>query len=492
MSDYRLKDIDLSTRIDLGLRMLNPTRPWGEVSALAREYGVSRKLMYELRDKSAQALQEALAPQRVGRKPREAVLTINQEFVCRAILVLATAMPGTLRTIQLVLELLFGWHCALGLISERLQACGEAARRYNATLQVPEAVLAEADEIFQGRQPCLTVVDGRSFLVLNLAAADNRDGTTWGVTWLDLLAQGIRFQDVSSDGALGIQAGIRDAQLDVPWRPDLFHLLRDGQRITRKMEAAAYQAIAQAERARQVEQEARTTAVRRGRPKSSPLSSAQAQVKERVAIERYDCWCWLLGELRQALQPFDAQGRLISVTQARQTIETVAQLLTVLGDSRLKAFAQRVILGHLDELLAPLVWLEQTLAPYREQLSPESEAFLVWVWQHRHELENEIADPQAPWPEVAPALWSALDAFHRASSLAESLHSWLRPYLHAHRGMPDWLLPLLQLFWNHHPFQRGKRKGKSPVDWAGVEQARSLTEMLDLLIHPQVLEQAMS
>lgn len=58
--------------------------------------------------------------------------------------------------------------------------------------------------------------------------------------------------------------------------------------------------------------------------------------------------------------------------------------------------------------------------------------------------------------------------------------------------MPSWLLPLLQLFWNHHPFQRGKRQGKSPVDWAGVEQALSLSEVLDLLIHSQSLGQATS
>jgi hypothetical protein len=492
MGHYRLTDLDLSTRITLSLQMLDPDRRWGEASRLAREYGVSRKFIYQLRNQSAQALQEALAPQPVGRKPREAVLTIDHDFVCRAILVLATAMPGTLRAMQLVLELLFGQHCALGFISELLQACGEAARRYHATLQVPLPVLAEADEVFQGRQPCLTVVDGRSFLVLNLAAADNRDGTTWGVTWLELLAQGIRFQDVSSDGALGIQAGMRDAQLNVPWRPDLFHLLRDGQRITRKLEAAAYQAIAQAERAQQVEQEARTAGGRRGRPKSSSLSSAQAQVKEQVAIERYDSWCWLFSELRQALQPFDAQGRRTSVAQARQTVETVAQLLIMLGGGQVKAFAQRVIRGHLEELLAPLAWLEQTLAPYRQHLDPEIEAFLVWVWQHRHELEREIADPQEPWPDIAPALWSVLDTFHRASSLAESLHSWLRPHLHAHRGLPDWLLPLLQVFWNHHPFQRGKRKGKSPVEWAGVEQARSLTEVLELLLHPRSLEEAIS
>ena len=54
--------------------------------------------------------------------------------------------------------------------------------------------MAEADEIFQGRQPCLTVVDGRSFLVLDLAPATARDATTWGVTFLDLQARGIQFR----------------------------------------------------------------------------------------------------------------------------------------------------------------------------------------------------------------------------------------------------------------------------------------------------------
>ncbi|MBE7470763.1 MAG: hypothetical protein HS114_16635 [Anaerolineales bacterium] len=58
-----------------------------------------------------------------------------------------------------------------------------------------------------------------------------------------------------------------------------------------------------------------------------------------------------------------------------------------------------------------------------------------------------------------------LGLFHRSSSLAESLHSWLRPHLQTHRGMPQWLLPLLQLFWNHHQFERGKRSGSSPWSW---------------------------
>ena len=61
---------------------------------------------------------------------------------------------------------------------QTLQTAGTAAMAYNASIPVPQPVLAEADEIFQGRQPALTVVDGRSFLVLNLSPAEARDGTS--------------------------------------------------------------------------------------------------------------------------------------------------------------------------------------------------------------------------------------------------------------------------------------------------------------------------
>jgi len=64
---------------------------------------------------------------------------------------------------------------------------------------------------------------------------------------------------------------------------------------------------------------------------------------------------------------------------------------------------------------------------------------------------------------IVRAYWEALSLFHRSSSLAESLHSFLRPYFDMHRGIPEWLTPLLQYYWNHHEFQRGKRKGKSPL-----------------------------
>jgi hypothetical protein len=490
MAHYRLSHIDLSTRIALGLQMLDPGREWGKVSELARQCGVSRKFLYETAAQAEQALQSALAPKQAGRKAQTTHVVVDSAFLERAMLVLTTALPSSMRGIQMTLELLFGRHCALGRVSETLQAYGEAARQYNAQLAVPLPVLGEVDEIFQGRQPCLTVVDGRSFLVLQLSAEQRRDATTWGLTFLELLERGVQFHDIASDGALGIQAGIRDAELAVPLRSDLFHLLRKAHSITRHLEAEAYRAIETTELARSIEQQAQEPKPRRGRPKGCKVSYAQARQLESQAIERYDTWCWLLDELRQVLQPFNARGELNSSSEARQTLETVAVLLKSMDVIKARSFARLKVLGHLEELIAPLAWLEETLAPYRIGLEAETEAFVVWAWQHRHTLNIDVDDLTDLPADTVRAFWSTLELFHRASSMAESLHSWLRPHLRAHRGMPDWLLPLLQLFWNHHTFQRGKRKGHSPVELAGVEQAHSWAEVLDLLVKRQLVSHA--
>jgi hypothetical protein len=298
--------------------------------------------------------------------------------------------------------------------------------------------LGEADEIFQGRHPCLTVVDGRSFLVLNLSAEQRRDATTWGVTFLNLQEQGVQFQDLAADGARGIRAGMQDAELAIPLRPDLFHLLRAGHRISRRLEARAYRAMEIAERAKQATEEAQAPKRRQGRPLKVKVSLPEAQAQEEQAIDRYDAWKWLFGEVRQALEPFNAQGELASAERVRQTLETAAELLISLNVPKATTFTQKQVLGHLDELVAPLEWLEQTLTPWRKDLDPQTEAFIVWTWKHRQVLGLEAGQG---FPENLQAavcsFWEALELFHRSSSMAESLHSWLRPRLQVHRGMPD-------------------------------------------------------
>jgi hypothetical protein len=489
MAHYRLSEVDLSTRIMLALEMLRPIpqREWGRATELAQTYDVSREFLYDLRDRALGSLIEGLSPRTPGPQPQETSLTIDRAFIQRAIVVMPV-LKGTIRDIQQGLRLLFDVQRSVGYISQTLTVAGEQATVHNRGITVPLPILGEADEIFQGRKPCLTLVDGRSFLIVNLTPADSRDGTTWGVTYLDLVERGIQFHDLACDGGTGLRAGVKEAELVIPLRPDLFHILQDAHHLTRRLEGAAYKAIENTERARRADLEARGIIRRRGRHLKINVPLPQAALEETDAIALFDNWCWLLHEIRQALEPLTPTCGIVSTAETRATIETAIELLKKLGSPDISAFADD-IQEKIPELLAPLEWLEQQLRPIFNDLDGDTAMFIIWTWQHRHELDFVEADFPEALRSLARAVWDTLGLFHRSSSLAESLHSWLRPYLQIHRGMPKWLLPLLQLFWNHHTFERGKRAGSSPVELAGVENAPSLIQVLDQLLCPSLVAQ---
>lgn len=217
--------------------------------------------------------------------------------------------------------------------------------------------------------------------------------------------------------------------------------------------------------------------------------------KLKDVLSHYDLFVWLQQEIRQALEPTTPTDMLASGKQARETLETAIALLKKLGayasDANISSYARKLS-DRQDELLSPLMWLEQQLASHRQGLASQMEATIIWAYRHREELGLDEPGQGFP-PELCPvvkAFWQALSAFHRSSSLAESLHSWLRPYLQAHRGMPDWLTPLLQLYWNHHTFLRGKRKGKTPLSLAGIDEKSSWSHVLDCLLGEPTAEAA--
>lgn len=489
MSYYRLSHLELSTRLDIALQMLDPLRPWGLVTDLARKYQVSRKFLYQQRDRAEAGLLDALASQPPGPKAISGMLEVDMKHLQRSIVTLATAVPGSISGIQICLKTMLGTHRSTGFISQTLKAAGETAVKQNQLLTSPKPILGEADEIFQGRQPCLTVVDKDSFAVIYLSPQDNRDATTWGVSFLELEKQGITFQDLACDGALGIRSGMQEAGLTVPLRPDLFHLIREAHMLIQRLERKAYQSIARTYKVRRAYLEAHMPWGRKGRPLKVEMSLAEAEIQEQQSIISYDLLVWLQQEIRQALEPWDSEDMLASSREASQTLETAIALLKELGDTNISSYAKKLS-DHQGELLAPLIWLEQQLASYRQVLDSQTEATIIWAYRHRKELG--LNEPGEGFPSelqpVVKAFWHALSAFHRSSSLAESLHSWLRPYFQAHRGMPAWLTPLLQLYWNHHTFQRGKRKGNTPLSLAGIDETASWSQILDRLLGSSEVE----
>ena len=81
MSHYRLEHLDLSTRFGIAVQMHDPSRPWGLVTHLAEKYQVSRKFLYQQRDKAGSVLLTALAAQSPGPKPASGMLA-DVTLVC--------------------------------------------------------------------------------------------------------------------------------------------------------------------------------------------------------------------------------------------------------------------------------------------------------------------------------------------------------------------------------------------------------------------------
>ena len=202
MAKYHVSTLDLSTRIEIVAEMLLPQekREWGRISEMAETAGLSRTRLYQLKEKAESFLQKILAPENPGRPKPNEHLVVDEEMIKRAIAIFPL-IKGSTRDIQMGLEMLFGVQRSVGYINQTLHEAGEQARQYNEGMVTSKPILAEVDEIFQGRKPCLTVVDGDSFLLLNLNPTQSRDETSWGVTLLELEEQGYEFADVVADGA---------------------------------------------------------------------------------------------------------------------------------------------------------------------------------------------------------------------------------------------------------------------------------------------------
>jgi hypothetical protein len=485
MANYRLPQVDLSTRIDLANMMMNPARSQGQISQLAKEHAVSRKFLYQLQTKAEIALSIGLEAQWPGPKRASQQITVDDNYLKQVITTLSM-LPPSIRNLQLAMEWLFKAHVSLGAIEKTLQQVGKRADTENQCLRPPRPVQGEVDEIYEKDQPCLTVIDHQSALLLNLGQAENCDSLTWGVTLLDLQQQGIEFEDLASDGSSSIQTGIGEAQPGKPYRPDWFHLLQKGHMISGRLEEQAYAALSVAEKARRAEQEAQAAKRRKGRPLKSGLSYAETAPVADQASYLYDAWSWLFRELRHTCQLTQPSGRLFQLEPLRQSLAAILDLMVSLQVPAITTFANH-LLELRDLILAPFVSLEQALAPWRSRLPIELETFLLWAWSQRASFNFQIQRdlPLAVQP-VAQAVWDALTQFHRTSCMAECVHSWVRPFFVLHRGIPEWLLPLLQGYWNHHIFQRGVRRGFSPLALAKIPAFSDPFSWLKQLLLPPV------
>ncbi len=483
------KDITIEQRLGIGLLGLEYRGVYGVATGLAEALGTSRQFIYTLENKVLGAAVAALTPGRPGPCPVSHVLEVDREHLDRSIVALALLDHGTQRPIAETLGIILGVEPSVGYVNEVLDRACKGAAEFGEGLALPLGnVQAAADELFSAGEGHLVAVEHRSLLILSLQQVKRVDEAAWRGDLAGLASKGVQLARVASDGGAALTAAIArlagvDHNLD-PW-----HAMRHVGRTLGVLERSAYKAIGRAEELAKRAGKVSDPKHPMGQEVWRAYWEAQAQVV--LQIDRYEGLRVLGRWVKESLDPVEpATGRLRDYQECLSDLQAATALMRELG---VKAAGK--LADYLDKagpgLLAYVRKLEPLVAGLVDQLGEEGVRYLCREWQLERKGAGRQSDGQKDYlhgqkdylrahllsllywgpryTEARRKVAGVLESMIRASSLAECVNSWLRPFAQLYRGLGEKFLPLFQLFRNSHVFRRGKRAGRSPFQLAGIE-----------------------
>jgi hypothetical protein len=476
----RRDDIASQARTQIAIRVLSPHRPRGEVSDLASEHGVSRQTIYEIGKAGRRILETHWETGRHGPQPAEKAIWVDRNRLVRGSLVL-TQVGVSQRDISVCLTELLDTDLSPSWVNGQLAWIEAAAGRINAAWRPVAEETLSGDEIYSSGDPNLLVVGNESLYIYALTRQPECGGETWGCVLLD----NPDCPQFASDAGTGLAAGAKLADLPVH-QIDWDHLLRPLWGQVARLEEHAYTALnAVEERAERFDQAHTPQRLERHLAVWERLR-AEAECQ----VQHYDVFC-------QIAQQIDAEFSLIdlstgwvrdAVAGAERLRRLGQHLLTWNGRIYQKLSSYLVNLA--DALFAYQPVLNQALSPLVAQWGMPAMQALACLWQiEADDKRHPVALPvhqarQRQWEaclDQAAALlgehladaWEALSQVlgrsWRGSMLAECVNSLLRPRLNARKHTDQGSLDLFRFLHNVHPFQRGKRAGRSPAELVGLD-----------------------
>jgi hypothetical protein len=488
------------------LSIPRPERPWGIVTWLSEVFAVSRPGLYALAQRVLARLQPEAPPLLTG----AGAPTVEVTPTRLARTVLTASCPGkmTIRPLQQLLDETFDQRRSVGWISELISAAGRDAGQVLAQQDTSalRQVIVARDETFFQNWPLLLVIEPVSATILLAKACPDRQADTWGAALLLAQEQGATISGLVEDMARMYPKSQQEAGLALPVQKDLWHIQRDGGRVRRALERAAFQATQQCldlekQLLKQWDEHLFLD-------KYIPADAAEARL-----YEQHDQFVHELAHLVDALELVDWRSGEIRERATNEWLltETLAALERV-DHPRVQKWV-KTLRRHQPQLLTSLDWLAVSLTDFRPQLAQQlphplrQQAFCRTVARHWRlsqalingharfsSLAQQAATDLQDWltaqPHLQPLadqLQTFLDAAGRTSSMIENINGLLQQFLHQHRAFRNLetlqlYLNLFTLWHNMRRFERGKRQGQSPWQIAGIDPGSD--EWLALLGYP--------
>lgn len=506
-------DVTLADRLEIARRFWDEERPRGTPFDLAAEYSLSRMSIYNIANRLKLLFQARVPGPVAGLKqawsaPEQAagpaqLWTKDEAERLRGRLILTGLFPGgmPLRPLEDMLGEVPGVSCSDSTIGRRIEHAGaradEILRRIDFSQVSKAGVIPAIDETFFDDYPVLFVVEPRSLAICDfyIPADNSRTAETWA-TCLLLLKE---------DRGLNIIGGVGDAATAYPpalktlldedkkFREDHFHLLRDVQKLARKLENSAYRAFKAEDKAERQDKKKGTD--------ESRQKWVEAQAESLRLAEVYDAFAEVATWVSDALQLVDLTSGEIRdyETNAWLLDEAIAAMAHVNHKEVIK-MSQRLkehqtpLLAYLNDLVETLPQLQTDLQDYLQEpaLAKVVRRTVARHWRLHHEVNSNqhgsfrqslaYAQQDADlWIKGDPFLeqWAnrlhaLLDGVLRTSSAVENINSIFKPLVNrkkhfANADSAHNFVALFVLWHNMRVFKEGLRRGNSPFQLLGID-----------------------
>ncbi|MCA1599227.1 MAG: hypothetical protein LC769_09465 [Chloroflexi bacterium] len=464
-------------RVHCASYLLAHAGEYGVVTALSRQFTVSRPTLYAWRRHAQQALRAAFAPV----PPPPSAVTPAVE---RQILTLWAAAHASTRGIQTCIETLTAQGISLATITQVLQDAEQRALRWMATHVPPSTRALALDELYANDRhgAYLNVVDVHSGAVWASEGPLPVDGDTWTLVLWDLQDRGLRWDRVVLDGGSAMQVACRTVTPHLPLQHDQRHVLHRCTQLQRRLTRHLADLTARTPVvARQAARVAAGQAPIGRHPQTdvAAQAAAVAQATQVVTDVHY-----LTQEVKRLLEVvvLDRRG-LLDAPQREAELDAALALLAAVAATSPAPFQSEVARVHavlreaLPQLLRFVDQVDQVQQELGSVLPAGDQAVVAWAWLRRKALgwtqRELLAAVPAAWQAAARLLVATWEDANRArvSSAVERWHSIQRPHLAVHRTLGRGRLALLAVWHNHRVFPRGVHQGQSPLHLSGLVDA---------------------
>ena len=400
------------------------------------------------------------------------------------------------RSCAITLSKMMNFGISHEVVLHALDLAGETARTLNnASLSLAAVSCAAFDEIFQRQRPILGFVDPNSALIYIQDAMD-RSGETWAEFLTLLSGLGLDPKSTVTDGGSGLLKGIREIFSGATQLRDLFHVLYKLSKAKRLLEGKCYAMIAAEMKLLRLKCESEVIDAYRIKMNEALIlfDLIEANIKKlRKAcyLAQDDSPCYISAlALRNIAQ--ECVGLLANAKQTISDHRVIQEAMTYLGNgleaiSAYKNMIESAVGEIFGPINAPMVLrficpIIEYLDQYRRSHDSKKEQrfwgqkiaelranFRAYVWVDQNEVNQAIT-----------LVSQLMDGVKKSNSLMESVNSVIRCHLQTYKSIPRWFCSLFTFYWNNRQFERGKRKGMSPIEISLGHKSES--DWVDLIL----------